>query len=89
MIRIVAGALALAVAGFAGYNFTASHHLFAPPLSPMHCPSPDTPTVEWIPDSQMAKTFGGSPPPNSVQWLGWTEVGMGCGTTLTITGGAR
>jgi hypothetical protein len=88
MIRLAAGAVVLAVAAFFGYSFTASHHLFAPPLSPLNCPSYDTPTYQWIPDSQLASEFGGQPPANTVQWLGWTEFG-GCGQTLTITGGAR
>jgi hypothetical protein len=86
--RFLAGLVVLGVAGFACFSFVSSHHLFAPPLSPLNCPSYDTQTVQWVPDSQVASEFGGQPPANTVQWLGWTEFG-GCGQTLTIHAGSR
>ena len=72
----------------AGYGPVASSHLLAPALH-LNCVPPDHPVTSWIPDSQLARAeAGGKPPGNTVEWLGWTEIG-GCGESLTIKAGAR
>jgi hypothetical protein len=81
-IWVIVMIILLSILAYACVKLEEKYHLGAPALPVMNCPSPSVLLGHWFRDGDpQLKAFAGDP--ESVHWLGWTEVG-GCGMTVNF-----